>query len=95
MANDLQNLLRSLVRRDGLATAGKALRYAFSPKAWRWLRKQARERRLAEESGVVDRDWYRREYPEVAEKGIDPVQDFLDPEHVSTRIPNPDFDPRE
>ena len=95
MSNDLQNTLRSLFRRDGLATVGKALRYAFSPKAWRWLRNRARERRLAEESGVIDRDWYLREYPEVAEKGIDPVQDFLDPAHVSNRIPNPDFDPME
>ena len=95
MFRDLPNVLRSLVRRDGLATAGKAFRYAFSPKAWRWLRERARERRLVEESGLVDREWYRREYPEVAEKGVDPVQDFLDPAHISSRMPNPDFDPRE
>ncbi len=87
--------LRFLFRRDGLAGAGKAFRCAISPKAWRRLRERARERRLMEDSGLVDRDWYRREYPEVAETGIDPIRDFLDPAHVSSRMPNPDFDPRE
>ena len=95
MFHNLRNVLLSLFRRDGLAAAAKVFRYAFSPKAWQWLRERARERRLVEESGLLDREWYRREYPEVAEKRIDPVLDLLDPAHISSRMPNPDFDPRE
>ena len=33
--------------------------------------------------------------PEVAEKGLDPVQDFLTPPHQWLRLPNPDFVPAE
>ena len=93
--NALVGLLRSLFRRDGLATAGKILRYGFSPKAWSWLLASLRTRRLVKSSGLVDEDWYRREHPDVAEKGIDPVQDFLTPPHPWLRLPNPDFVPRE
>lgn len=87
--------LRSLFRRDGLATVGKIFRYGFSPKAWLWLLANLRHRRLVKASGLVDEDWYRREYPEVAEKGIDPVHDFLTPPHDRLRLPNPDFVPGE
>lgn len=85
----------SLFRRDGLATVGKIFFYALSPRAWCWLFKNLRYRRIVKAAGLVDESWYRREYPEVAEKGIDPVQDFLMPPHPWTRMPNPDFVPGE
>ena len=91
----LLGFLTSLFRRDGAATILKIFRYAFSPKAWRWLMKNLRDRRIVKGSGLVDEDWYRREYPDVAEKGVDPVQDFLTPPHSSMRLPNPDFVPGE
>lgn len=89
------SFLFSLSRRDGFATVGKAFRYAFSPKAWCWLFTDLRYRRDLKKSGLVDEEWYRSEYPEVAEKGLDPVQDFLTPPHQWLRLPNPDFVPAE
>ena len=89
------NFFLSLFRRDGLATVGKVARYAFSPEAWRWLFSSIRDRRILKASGLVDEAWYRREYPDVADKGIDPVQDFLTPPHPWVRMPNPDFVPGE
>lgn len=88
-------ILATLARRDGLATIGKVVRYGFSDKAWRWLLANIRNRRRVKASGLVDEDWYRREYPEVAERGLDPVQDFLTPPHDRLRLPNPDFVPGE
>ena len=91
----LFSFLFSLFRRDGLAAAGKLLRYAFSPKAWRWLLSGIRYKRDLKAAGLVDEAWYRREYPDVAESGIDPVQDFLAPSRSLLRLPNPDFVPGE
>ncbi len=93
--NVLLGFLRSLFLRDGLASIGKVVRYGFSPKAWRWLLTNARNQRLVRASGLVDEEWYRREYPEVAEKRIDPVQDFLTFPPDRHRLPNPDFVPDE
>lgn len=87
--------LSSLFRRDGLDTIRKIGRYAFSRKAWSWLRTNIRNKQDLKASGLVDEAWYRREYPDVAESGIDPVQDFLTPPHPWIRMPNPDFVPRE
>lgn len=89
------NFLSSLLRRDGLATIGKVSRYAFSPKAWQGLLSGLRQNRIVKESGLVDETWYRREYPDVEEKGVDPVLDYLTPPHPMTRLPNPDFVPGE
>ncbi len=87
--------LATIFRRDGLSAVGKVVRYGFSPKAWRWFRKNLEYRRIVKKSGLVDEEWYRREYPEVAERGLDPVQDFLTPPHDRQRLPNPDFVPSE
>lgn len=87
--------LATIFRRDGLSAVGKVFRYGFSPKAWCWLLTNMRYRRIVKASGLVDEDWYRREYPEVAEKGLDPVQNFLTPPHNRLRLPNPDFVPEE
>ena len=95
MFRSLFSFLSSLFRRDGLATVGKILRYAFSPKAWRWLLSGMRNKRDLKASGLFDEAWYRREYPDVAESGIDPVQDYLTPPHPWLRLPNPDFVPGE
>lgn len=95
MFRTLKEFFTSLFRRDGIATVGKIARYAFSPAAWKWLLANLHYRRAVRASGLVDEEWYRREYPEVAERGIDPVQDFLTPPHPWLRLPNPDFVPRE
>lgn len=95
MLRSLVQLFTSLFRRDGFAMVCKAVRYGLSPKAWRWLLTNARNRSIVRESGLVDEEWYRREYPEVAEKGLDPVQDFLTAPHDQLRLPNPDFVPKE
>lgn len=87
--------LRNLFRRDGIATVGKIFRYGVSPDAWHWLFDNLRYKRWVKAARLVDEGWYRREYPEVAEKGLDPVQDFLTPPHVRLRMPNPDFVPLE
>lgn len=79
MFRALSSFVVSLFRRDGFASVSKSFRYAFSCRAWKWLLYNARAKRLVKAAGIVDEDWYRREYPEVAEKGLDPVQDFLTP----------------
>lgn len=85
----------ALFRRGGWGLFGKTIRNGFSVRAWKGLLSGIRTQRLVKASGLVDEDWYRREYPEVAGKGIDPVQDFLMPLHVARRLPNPDFIPEE
>lgn len=85
----------ALFRANGLATIGKIARYAFSFQAWKWFVAGIRNKRLLQASGLLDEAWYRREYPEVAAKGIDPAQDFLTPPNPSIRMPNPDFVPAE
>ena len=95
MFRALSSFVVSLFRRDGFASVSKSFRYAFSCRAWKWLLYNARAKRLVKAAGIVDEDWYRREYPEVTEKGLDPVQDFLTPPHPWMRLPNPDFVPAE
>ena len=43
---------------------------------------------------VFDPDWYRREYPDVASDGVDPVRHFLDNGAREGRNPNRFFDTR-
>lgn len=80
------SVLRSVFRRGGLASLGTMLRRR---------RAQKRDERILRASGLVDGDWYRREYPDVAASAADPVQDFLRPPHPQLRMPNPDFVPAE
>ena len=79
--------------RTVLACPASFVRSILSPAAWRRLLARIRLRRRVRASGLVDAEWYRREYPEVAETGTDPVRDFL--AHVRSRVPNPDFVPDE
>ena len=88
-------ILKSAFRRDGVAALLKCIRYGLSPTAWRWFFTNAANRRVLEESGLFDKDWYLREYSEVALQGMDPIQDYLTPPHPWTRLPNPDFIPSE
>lgn len=74
---------------------GRIIRFGFSPRAWKGLLAEVRTRRLVKASGLVDVEWYRREYPDVEERGGDPVGDFLAPPHLSRRMPCPDFVPEE
>lgn len=84
-----------LFRRDGFAAFGNIFRYAFSKSVWIWFISGIRDKRIIKASGLVDEAWYRREYPDVVERGVDPVLDFLMPPHPMTRLPNPDFVPGE
>lgn len=95
MFRSFRELLAASFRRDGVGALVKIVRHGLSPAAWRRFAREARFRRSFAESGLVDAGWYRREYPEVAEQGLDPVEDFLAPEHVRSRMPNPDFVPDE
>ena len=88
-------ILKSIFRRDGAAALLKCIRYGFSPMAWRWLFTNVANRRVLRKSGLFDKEWYLREYPDVATRGVDPVQDYLTPPHPWIRLPNPDFIPSE
>src|SRR5436309_2110301 len=49
---------------------------------------------LVERSGVLDRDWYLKNHPDVAAAGADPVVHFLSHGAAEGRDPNPLFDTR-
>ena len=85
----------SLFRLNGVRAVLRLVRCGLSPTEWGRRRAKARDRRLMKASGLVDEAWYRREYPDVAERGVDPFKDYLEPSHVSSRMPNPDFVPAE
>ena len=88
-------LLRSVFKRDGLSAVAKCVRLGFSREAWCWFFDKAANRRALKKSGLFDVEWYMREYPDVAARGVDPVQDYLTPPHPCVRLPNPDFVPSE
>ena len=90
-----RDFLVSLFRVNGLSTIGKIARHGFSVRAWKWMLSGIRAKRIVKASGLVDEDWYRREYPEVGDRGIDPLQDFLTQPDPRRRMPNPDFVPAE
>jgi glycosyltransferase involved in cell wall biosynthesis len=48
------------------------------------------DRRIIEESGFFDADWYRARYPDV--EGLDPLDHYLAHGWVEGRSPGPDFD---
>ena len=48
--------------------------------------------RLLRASGLVDADWYRRTYRDVAEAGLDPVEHYIDHGAAERRNPNAYFD---
>lgn len=88
-------MLKSIFRRDGAAALFKCIRYGLSPMAWCWLFTNVANRRALRKSGLFDKEWYLREYPDVATRGVDPIQDYLTPPHPWIRLPNPDFIPSE
>ena len=47
---------------------------------------------IATASLIFDRDWYNREYPDVAAVNLDPVRHYLDNGSREGRNPNPYFD---
>ena len=69
----------------------------------KWIRKRARDLRTAlhplgndvlliERSGLFDREHYLKQYPEVAESGIDPIVHFLTVGAKEGKNPSPYFD---
>lgn len=60
----------------------------------RGLRKKLgawRDTRLIERSGVFDRAWYLRRYPDVAAAHVDPLRHYVDCGFAEGRFPNPIF----
>src|SRR5947209_563058 len=53
-----------------------------------------RDLRLIEQSGLFNREWYLRQYPDVAELKIDPIRHYLRYGAAEGRDPNPDFSTR-
>lgn len=47
---------------------------------------------LLRDSGLVDEDWYRRIYRDVADGGLDPVEHYVDHGAPEGRNPNSHFD---
>ena len=81
------------------------LRSAGKAGAWLdgWVRRGARavrrifsaargDVRLIEKSGLFDREYYLREYPEVAQSGLDPITHFITIGAKEGKNPSPYFD---
>ncbi len=49
---------------------------------------------LIENSGLLDKEWYRSEYPDVNFTGLDPVQHYLKYGAQFQRNPSPKFNTR-
>jgi len=50
-----------------------------------------RDVEIIERSGLFDRDWYVKHYPDVAETKMDPIKHYLRYGAPEGRDPNPDF----
>jgi hypothetical protein len=76
---------RGAVRAKGWAqTATQALKKTFHPRR--------ADVALIEKSGLFDREYYLKQYPEVARSGIDPVVHFLNVGAKEGKNPSPYFD---
>lgn len=67
------------------------------PRSWRarWSRSERNRQDdldLLYQSGLFDADWYRSEYPDVANTGMDPAEHFLLHGGFEGRNPGPEFD---
>lgn len=78
-------LLRRLVRTARLFRSGN-LRARL-----RIRLEQLKVRRVILRSGLFDQSWYRAQYPDVAQGGIDPILQFLADGAVNGRNPGPNF----
>jgi 2-polyprenyl-3-methyl-5-hydroxy-6-metoxy-1,4-benzoquinol methylase len=47
---------------------------------------------IVERSGLFDRDWYLKQYPDVASTGLDPLRHFVERGSAEGRSPGPGFD---
>ena len=59
----------------------------------RRLRERYRRARLAR-AGVIDTEWYRENYKDIAEAGVDPVDHYLKHGHREARLPNRRLSPK-
>jgi len=57
-------------------------------------RKSLRHAQLIRQSGYFDDTWYLKQYPEVAEAGLDPAEHYLKVGSSEGRNPGPNFDTR-
>ncbi len=57
------------------------------------MRAQLMQRSLIRASGLFDKDWYRRQSPDVAASGVDPLQHYWKTGSSEGRKPMPLFDP--
>jgi O-antigen biosynthesis protein len=91
--------LRSIVRQFPatlrlLRRGVRTLRWAATGKLSAQLRIRwdlLKMRRVILRSGLFDQDWYRAQYPEVAQGGIDPILQFLVDGAANGRNPGPNF----
>lgn len=66
---------------------------AFETAPWRWLPARMRAAifaPLVRATGLLDEEWYARQYGDVAARGIDPVRHFIIYGAREGRFPNPD-----
>jgi len=66
---------------------------AFETAPWRWLPARMRASvfaPLVRATGLLDEEWYARQYGDVAARGIDPVRHFIIYGAREGRLPNPD-----
>ncbi len=60
---------------------------------WPSITKQnAKAYSLIKASGLFDADWYLRQYPDVAQAGVDPLKHYIRRGGYERRNPNPEFD---
>jgi hypothetical protein len=104
---DVRELAR---QNDEVARLQSELAAIQSGLAWRvsaplrrleaWLERRRASRatsadtQLIEQSGWFDADWYLREYPDVAERALDPGRHYLEFGAAEGRNPGPKFDTR-
>ena len=96
--NKAQEQMRTL--RDRLIDAEAALaKYRNSGRSgtllvWLFAATKRRTTRQLLNSGLFDTEWYMREYPEIAESDLPPVEHYLQEGYLHGYRPNPVFDTR-
>src|SRR5687767_3932431 len=74
----------------GLLRAVRYVRRKFSQVTYA-LFYVRQDSQLIERSGLFDREWYLKQYPDVAETKMDPIKHYLRYGAAEGRDPNPDF----
>lgn len=66
------------------------------PRSWRkrraFVAAQRKRRRILQDAGLFDADWYQARYPDVGAAGMEAIDHFLDHGSFEGRSPGPHFD---